>query len=199
MSSSLEFNKLAAGVLCGGLLLMGVDKFAGVLVQPEKLETNAYKIEVSETTTIAAAPSGPAMIEPILGLLANADLEKGLKVAKKCAACHSFNKGGPNKVGPNLFGVVMAPKARLANFSYSGALKNSGTVDHWTYTSLNHFMLKPKDYAPGTKMNFAGLKKTEDRAHLIAYMRSMADTPAPLPTAAEIEAAQDAYTAASGS
>ena len=199
MSSSLEFNKLAAGVLCGGLLLMGVDKLAGVLVHPEKLETNAYIIEVAESTTPVAAPAGPAPIEPILGLLANADLEKGLKVAKKCAACHSFDKGGANKVGPNLFDIVMAPKGHLANFAYSDALKNSGSVDHWTYTSLNHFMLKPKDYAPGTKMNFAGLKKTEDRANIIAYMRSMADAPAPLPTDTEIKAAQDAYDAASGS
>lgn len=198
MSSSLEFNKLAAGVLCGGLLLMGVGKFAGVLVHPAQLETNAYTVEVTEGAVTAAAPTGPAPIEPVLGLLASADVASGLKVAKKCAACHSFDKGGPNKVGPNLFGIVMAPKGHLASFSYSDAIKTSGTVDHWTYSSLNHFLKKPKDYAPGTKMNFAGIGKTSDRADLIAYLRSLADTETPLPTADEIQAADDAFKAASG-
>ncbi|WP_323797641.1 cytochrome c family protein [Nisaea sp.] len=198
MSSSLEFNKLAAGVLCGGLLLMGVGKLAGVLVHPETLETNAYTVEVAEGAATAAAPTGPAPIEPILGLLASADPAKGLKIAKKCAACHSFDKGGPNKVGPNLFNVVIAAKGHVDGFAYSEALLTSGETDKWSYTSLNHFLLKPKDYAPGTKMNFAGIKKTEDRAHLVAYLRSMADTPAALPTVEEIQAAQDAFNAASG-
>ncbi|MEQ8335128.1 cytochrome c family protein [Nisaea sp.] len=198
MSSSLEFNKLAAGVLCGGLLLMGAGKFAGVLVHPEPLETNAYTVEVAEGAATAAAPAGPAPIEPILGLLASADVASGQKIAKKCTACHSFDKGGPNKVGPNLFGVVMAAKGHVDGFSYSDALLESGENDNWTYTSLNHFLLKPKDYAPGTKMNFAGLKKASDRADMVAYLRSLADSPAPLPSAEEIQAAQDAFTAASG-
>ena len=198
MSSSLEFNKLAAGVLCGGLLLMGVGKFAGVLVHTEQLETNAYTVEVAEGAATAAAPAGPAPIEPILGLLASADVASGQKVAKKCAACHSFDKGGPNKVGPNLFGVVMAAKGHVDGFAYSDALLSSGETDNWTYTALNHFLLKPKDYAPGTKMNFAGLKKASDRADLVAYLRSLADSPAALPSADEIQAAQDAFKAASG-
>jgi cytochrome c len=199
MSSSLEFNKLAAGVLCGGLLLMGAGKFAGVLVHPEHLETNAYTVEIPEGgATAAAEPAGPAPIEPILGLLASADPAAGQKIAKKCAACHDFTKGGPNKVGPNLYGVVMAAKGHHADFAYSDALKTSGENDHWAYSSLNHFLKKPKDYAPGTKMNFAGVKKASDRADLVAYLRTLADTPAPLPTAEEIQAAEDAFKAASG-
>lgn len=198
MSSSLEFNKLAAGVLCGGLLLMGVGKFAGVLVSPETLETNAYTVEVAEGAATAAAPTGPAPVEPILGLLASADVASGQKIAKKCAACHSFDKGGPNKVGPNLFNVVMAAKGHVDGFSYSDALLTSGENDNWTYTSLNHFLKKPKDYAPGTKMNFAGIKKASQRADLVAYLRSLADSPAALPTAEEIQAANDAFKAASG-
>lgn len=198
MSSSLEFNKLAAGVLCGGLLLMGAGKFAGVLVHPEQLETNAYTVEVAEGAATAAAPTGPAPIEPILGLLASADVASGQKIAKKCAACHSFDKGGPNKVGPNLFGVVMAAKGHVDGFAYSDALLTSGENDNWTYTSLNHFLKKPKDYAPGTKMNFAGIKKASQRADLVAYLRSLADSPAALPTAEEVQAANDAFKAASG-
>ena len=92
----------------------------------------------------------------------------------------------------------MAAKGHHADFAYSDALKTSGENDHWTYTSLNHFLKKPKDYAPGTKMNFAGLKKTSDRADLVAYLRSLADSPAPLPTAEEVQAAEDAFKAASG-
>ncbi|WP_028466017.1 c-type cytochrome [Nisaea denitrificans] len=198
MSSSLEFNKLAAGVLCGGLLLMGVGKFAGVLVHPEQLETNAYTVEVAEGAATAAAPTGPAPIEPILGLLASADVASGQKIAKKCAACHSFDKGGPNKVGPNLFNVVMAAKGHVDGFAYSDALLSSGETDNWTYTALNHFLLKPKDYAPGTKMNFAGIKKASQRADLVAYLRSLADSPAALPSAEEIQAADDAFKAAGG-
>lgn len=198
MSSSLEFNKLAAGVLCGGLLLMGVGKLAGVLVHPEALETNAYTVEVAEGAATAAAPTGPAPIEPILGLLASADVASGQKIAKKCAACHSFDKGGPNKVGPNLFNVVMAAKGHVDGFAYSEALLTSGESDKWTYTALNHFLLKPKDYAPGTKMNFAGIKKASQRADLVAYLHSLADSPAPLPSAEEIQAANDAFKAASG-
>ncbi|UUX48199.1 cytochrome c family protein [Nisaea acidiphila] len=199
MSSSLEFNKIAAGVLCGGLLLMGVGKFAGVLVHPTDLEENAYPIELSGNGAApAAAPSGPAPVEPILGLLATADVAAGQKDAKKCAACHSFDKGGPNKVGPNLWNVVNADKGHIDGFAYSDAIKSSGETPNWTYSSLNKFLKKPKDYAPGTKMNFAGIKKASDRADLVAYLRSLADSPAALPTTEEIQAAQDAYNAASG-
>ncbi|WP_420402683.1 c-type cytochrome [Nisaea sp.] len=198
MSSSLEFNKIAAGVLCGGLLLMGVGKLAGVLVHPTDLEENAYPIEVSGETAVAAAPAGPAPIEPILGLLATADIAAGEKGAKKCAACHSFDKGGPNKVGPNLWNVVNAEKGHVDGFAYSDAIKASGETPNWTYSSLNKFLKKPKDYAPGTKMNFAGIRKAEDRAEMVAYLRSLADNPAPLPTTEEIQAAQEAYNAASG-
>ncbi|WP_193185820.1 c-type cytochrome [Nisaea sediminum] len=199
MSSSLEFNKIAAGVLCGGLLLMGVGKLAGVLVHPHDLEENAYPIEVTGgEATASAEPAGPAPIEPILGMLASADPAAGEKTAKKCAACHSFDKGGPNKVGPNLWNVVNADKGHLADFAYSDAIKSSGETPNWTYTSLNKFLKKPKDYAPGTKMNFAGIKKAEDRADLVAYLRSLADSPAPLPTADEVQAVEDAYKAATG-
>jgi len=198
MSSSLEFNKIAAGVLCGGLLLLGVGKLAGVLVHPHNLEENAYPIEVSGETAVAAAPTGPAPVEPILGLLASADPAAGQKAAKKCAACHSFDKGGPNKVGPNLWGIVNAAKGHHADFAYSDAIKTSGETPNWTYSSLNKFLKKPKDYAPGTKMNFAGIKKAKDRANLVAYLRTLADSPAPLPTPEEVQAAEEAYKAASG-
>ncbi|WP_370540479.1 cytochrome c family protein [Azospirillum sp. INR13] len=123
-----------------------------------------------------AAPAGPAPIAP---LLAAASPENGQKVAKACAACHSFDKGGANKVGPNLYGIVGGAKGHIQGFSYSDALVKTG--GSWSYDELNKFLYDPKGYAPGTKMTFAGLKKDDDRAAVIAYLRSLADSPQPLP------------------
>ena len=133
------------------------------------------------------------MIEPIAPLLADADVAAGEAVFKKCQACHTDDKGGANKVGPNLWGVVNRPVASHEGFKYSSAMQafaEGGTV--WDYEHLNAFTHKPKDLVPGTAMGFAGLKKVEDRANLVAYLRTMADTPEPLPSADAAPAAEDA-------
>ena len=124
----------------------------------------------------AAAPSGPAPIGP---LLASADPAAGQAASKACAACHSFDKGGANKVGPNLYGIVGAKHGHIDGFAYSDAIK--GKAGPWNYDELNKFLYDPKAYAPGTKMTFAGLKKDQERANVIAYLRSLSDNPAPLP------------------
>ena len=176
----LGFNKLFAGVLLAGLVLMAGVKFADVLVPHTGLAENAYVIEVPESTDMAgAAPveTGPA---PILALLADADPVAGEKLAKKCTACHVFDKGGQNKVGPALWNIVNTGKGQIDGYAYSEALAGFG--GKWDYQSLNQFFYKPKAYMSGTKMNFAGLKKPADRANLIAYLRSQADQPAALPT-----------------
>jgi len=196
MATSLEGNKILAGILVAGLLAMVTGKIADGLVHPEMLGENVYKIDVPEGMgggTAEAAPKGPAPVEPVLGLLASADVAAGEKEAKKCAACHDFTKGGPNKVGPNLFGVVEREKGSHEGFNYSDAMKTFSDPKVWTYTSLNKFLHKPSEYISGTKMNFAGIKKAKDRADLIAYLRTLADSPAPLPTDEQIKAAQDAY------
>ncbi len=182
----LKFNKIAAGFLMAGLLAMGGYKLSEILVPNHELAENAYPIEV--TTETAAASDAPAASgpEPVLALLASADADAGLKTAKKCTACHVFEKGGQNKVGPALWNIVNTPKGQVAGFAYSEAL--SGTGGAWDYQSLNAFLYKPKAYIEGTKMNFAGLKKASDRADLIAYLRSLSDQPAALPTEAEIAA-----------
>ncbi len=185
--SDLNMNKVAAGILCGGLLIMGGIKGAEVLLPHNTLSENAYPIEVADTgastTAVAEAPKGP---KPILAMLASADIAAGQKIGKKCTACHSFDEGGPAKVGPNLYNIVNAAAARDGGFSYSSAMAGMG--GEWTYTNLNGFLHKPKQWLSGTKMNFAGLKKAEDRANIIAWLRSLSAAPAALPSAEDIAA-----------
>lgn len=194
MATSLEGNKILAGILAAGLLAMATGKIADGLVHPNELQEDAYAIQVPEgMATTAPAEQGPAPIEPVLPLLAEADPADGESQARKCAACHTFDQGGANKVGPNLYNVVGQPKANNSGFSYSDALASFEDPKEWTYESLNKFLLKPTDYVEGTKMNFAGLKKASDRADLIAYLRTLSDNPVPLPTPEEVKAAQEAY------
>ena len=121
-----------------------------------------------------------APAETVVALLAAADATAGQSVAKKCKACHTFDQGGANKLGPNLWNIVNRQIAGTAGFKFSPALQGlSGET--WTFEALDAFLTKPKDYAPGTKMSFGGLKKPEARANLIAYLRSLSDNPAALP------------------
>ncbi|MBY0430210.1 MAG: cytochrome c family protein [Rhodospirillales bacterium] len=125
------------------------------------------------------APPEAQPEKPIAALLANANPDAGAEMARKCASCHSFDEGGPNKVGPNLHGVVGAPKAAKPGFAYSEPLKAKGGV--WTYEDLNAFLARPGGFIPGTKMAFAGLSNGEDRANVIAYLRRQSPAAAPLP------------------
>ena len=182
----LRFNKVFAGFLCAGLLIMAGVQIAHVLLPDQKLAENSYVIEVPEATEVADAVPQDTGPEPILALLASADVAAGEKLAKKCTACHVFEAGGANKVGPALWGIVNKAKASDDGFAYSAALAGFGGA--WDYQSLNAFLAKPKAYISGTKMNFAGLKKPEDRANMVAWLRTMADSQAPLPTPEDIAA-----------
>lgn len=186
----LKGNKIFAGVLLAGLLLMAGIKAGDILVPSHDghgasvEHKNAYPIEVAEAADAGAAPAAPTGPEPILALLAEADIAAGMKLAKKCTACHVFDEGGANKVGPALWNIVNADKGAVDGFGYSTALAAFGGA--WDYASLNEFLYKPKAYIDGTKMNFAGLKKQKDRANMIAYLRSLSGAPALLPTDADI-------------
>ena len=131
---------------------------------------------MADAGTGVAAPVGP---EPILALLANANIEKGQKLSKACAACHSFDNGGADKVGPNLWNVVNRPIGSKAGFAYSDVLASAG--EDWTFENLNAFMWKPKKSYPGTKMNYIGLKKPQQRADIIMWLRTLSDNPVALP------------------
>ena len=175
---SLTFNKIAAALLSSILLIMMFGKIGNFLVNPNTDVSNAYPIEVPETNTAVAKEEKEVVIEPITALLATANLESGLKIAKKCVACHGFDAGGPNKVGPNLYDIVNKDQGK-ADYAYSKVL--AALNGKWTYEELNKFLYKPKLYSKGTKMNYAGLSKTKDRANLIAWLRTKSDNPVPLP------------------
>ena len=175
---SLKFNKIAAALLSSILLIMMFGKIGNFLVNPNTDVSNAYPIEVPETNTAEAKEEKEVIIEPITALLATANLESGLKIAKKCVACHGFDAGGPNKIGPNLYDIVNKDQGK-ADYAYSKVL--AALNGKWTYEELNKFLYKPKLYSKGTKMNYAGLSKTKDRANLIAWLRTKSDNPVPLP------------------
>lgn len=181
--NNMEFNKLFAALLVAGIIASLSGFIANKLVHSKEYTEFSYAIEASEESAGGAAKV--AMPDPILALIASADIERGKQVAKACAACHSFEPGGANGTGPALAGVVGRAKAGHAGFSYSTAMKEAG--GSWGYSDLNHFLWKPKAYIKGTAMNYIGLKKPEDRAALIAYMRSVSGNP-PLPSDSDIEA-----------
>lgn len=178
---SMEANKIFGAILLALLVGTLSGFIAEVLVHPKPLEKAAYVIAVpdSAATAGAAAPAGPSGPAEIAPLLAKADAAAGQTASKACVACHSFNKGEAGKVGPNLYGLVGGPKAHVQGFAYSDALAKKG--GEWSYDDLNHFLYDPKGFLPGTKMTYAGVKKDQERANIIAYLRSLSDNPAPLP------------------
>lgn len=183
--NNLEFNKIFAAVLVAGITASFSGFVAHKLVHGEKLKENAYKIEGVVEEGGAGGPAVAAMPEPVLAMLASADVAQGEKIGKVCATCHTFNKGGANGIGPNLYGIIGHPKAGHDGFAYSEGMKAKGGT--WTMSDLNHFMWKPKVYVEGTKMTFVGLKKPEDRAAVIAWLRTLSDSPAALPSAGDID------------
>ncbi|MDJ0614707.1 MAG: cytochrome c family protein [Rhizobiaceae bacterium] len=179
---SFEFNKVFMAILGTVFIVMSLSFISDSLFHNKVPEQQGYAVEVAEASTGGEAEedTGPAF-EPISAMLASADIAEGEKIFKKCSSCHTNVDGGANKVGPALWGIVERPIASADGFSYSGALKTYAEGKTWSYEELNGFLWKPKTYVKGTSMGFGGIKKVEDRAALVAYLRSLAGTPAPLP------------------
>lgn len=181
---SFEFNKIAGAVLGTALMVFGLHELAGIIYHPHEPEKPGFVVAVPEGEapaggeTAEAEPEAPA--ESLGALLAAADPAKGQAGFKACAACHDVTKGGPNKVGPNLWGVVGAMHGAHAGFQYSEAMA-AKSGEPWTYEALNEFLTAPAKAIPGTKMSFGGIKKAQDRANILAYLATLSDAPVPFP------------------
>jgi cytochrome c len=181
---SFELNKIIGAILGTCLILLVTSFTASALFSPALPEKPGFAIAAKEEAHGGEGKeAAAASSEPIEKLLQTASVEKGAAAAKKCAACHTFEKGGPNRVGPNLWGIVDRDRATQAGFNYSAAMKAKG--GKWTYDDLNKFITNPKGYINGTAMGFAGIPKDSERADVIDYLHTLADNPAPLPTAAK--------------
>ncbi|MBZ9656194.1 c-type cytochrome [Phyllobacterium lublinensis] len=197
---STPFNKYAMAFLATVFVVMTAGILSDSIFDSHAPEKPGFIIEAAEASGEAEAGGAPATeAVPIATLLASADATRGEAIFKRCAACHTGDKGGANKVGPNLWDIVDRPIATHAGFSYSGAMKDfsKGGQELWTYDHLNHFLTSPKGYIKGTAMGFAGDKKDNERADLIAYLRTLSDSPKPLP-AADAAPAGDAAAPADG-
>lgn len=177
--NSFELNKVLGAVLGTCLVLLAINIGAHAIFEPEKPEKPGYMIAVAKTE--GGQQEAKKEETPLPVLLASASAEKGERTAKQCAACHNFQKGAGPKIGPDLWNVVGRPVASNEQFKYSAAMKGKG--GEWTFANLSSFLENPRGNVPGTSMTFAGLKNPQQRADVLAYLRTLADNPAPLPKA----------------
>lgn len=173
MSGSLEFNKIAGAILGAAAVALSLNVAASIIFKPVKPKVPGYELPGE----VAAAPAGgPAQVAeaPIAERLQTADAGRGQRAVGVCAACHTFDRGGPNRVGPNMFNVVDGPKAHIDGFGYSAALRDrKAKGEKWGVEELDAFLRNPRGYLPGTSMAFAGVTRPEQRADIIAYLQSL--------------------------
>lgn len=190
---SFELNKIVGAILFTLLVVMSLSIFSEVIYSPAVPEKPGFVIEVAEETSAGGGAPVAAQDPPVAALLASAKIEAGEAVAKKCVACHNLVEGAGTKVGPDIYNIVDRPIGSVEGFKYSGVMKTAHDEGKkWTYEHLYTFLKSPKADMPGTAMGFAGISKSEDRANLIAYLRTLSHSPVPLPepeAAAPTEAA----------
>lgn len=175
---NIETNKIAGAALSTLLVVMGLNMMASIVFAPHKPAIPGYDLPSDEP--VAAAAAAPAAEEPIAVRLAKADAARGEKAVGACKACHAFEKGGANKIGPHLYDVYARPKGAVEGFGYSAAMK-SKAGEAWEAAQLDGFLKSPKAYMPGTTMAYAGIGRPDTRADVVAYLNSLADAPKPLP------------------
>ena len=179
---SFELNKIIAAILMVALLVIGLGKITDIVFHVEKPKTPGYAVEVEQTIVTSSEISKDATVDAkidISAIMSLGDVASGEKIFKKCAACHSINSGGGNKIGPALYNVVGRKVGGVADYKYSKALATY--EKEWTFEELNGFLKKPASYIKGTKMSYAGLRKEKDRASIIKYLNQNSDSPKPLP------------------
>ena len=174
---SFEINKIITAVLLVFLVVFGVGKISDLVFEVKKPDIDGYKVEVNVGGTTATQASSESQVD-IAALLAMGDVEHGMKVYKKCKACHSIKQGGGNKIGPSLWNVILRPVGSVTDYKYSKALSSYGK--EWTFEEMNGFLIKPKDWIKGTKMAYAGLKSEKERAAVILYMNENTNSPLPV-------------------
>jgi len=170
-----RFNTIAGWVLFAGIIALGTSIVAGEAFHAERPEKMGYPIAGVEQE----GDGGAAAEQPVEAYLAKADPAAGAQIFNKCAACHNATKGGPNQVGPNLWGVIGEPVGQGKGFPFTDALSKKGGT--WNWDNLSQWLTSPRNFAPGTKMSFAGLSNPQDRANVIAYLNTQSDAPKPLP------------------
>ena len=171
--SSFEWNKIIASVLTALIVAMVAGILSDMLVSPKPLEKPVFEVAGGPASSAPAEQAAAPKLAPITPLLAKADAKKGQELTKICQTCHTFNKGEPNKIGPNLFGVAGGPIAEdRGGYAFSDALAGH-KGQKWDPETLNQWLNNPQQFAPGTKMTFAGFPKAEDRADVIAYLQSL--------------------------
>lgn len=183
MGNNFEFDKIVIAIALAIFTIVFSANLGGLLYRVERIpEKKGFAIEVVETNAGAEKPKGLPEVIEIGKIMATANAEAGKQIFNRCAICHTNGKGEANKVGPNLWGIVGAKTARHTEFKYSDAMEKRGTDGVvWTFEELYRYLYAPRVRVPGTKMAFPGLKKDEERANVIAYLRTLADAPLPLP------------------
>ena len=171
-------NKIIASIILTVILILGINKITDIIFDVEKPEKSAYQVASVSTVTETTSASLNTDSGDIMALLASAITADGEKIFKKCAACHSIAKGGGNKIGPALWGVLGRQAGSVSDYKYSKAMAAHGKT--WSFEEINSFLIKPKDWIKGTKMSFVGLKSKNDRVAVILYMNEKTDSPLPL-------------------
>src|SRR5689334_4771616 len=172
-----RFNTISGWVLFAGIGALCSSIVAGEIFDSGGPEKMGYPIAGVEQE----GEGGAVAEQPIEVYLAKADPAKGTQIFNKCMACHHADKGGPNQLGPNLWDVIGEPIGQGKGFAFSDALSKKG--GSWNWDNLSQWLTSPRNFAPGTKMTFAGLSNPQDRADVIAFLNQQSSSPQPLPKA----------------